>query len=381
MGNMDLIKSQLAEHGLTVEEWGGNVPVVPVSAMTGQGIDVLLDTITLHAEMLELQYDPTRNGVGVVLEVTKDSKQGVLTTILLLTGKLNVGDIIMVHNTYGKVKKMLDRTGKETKHVEGGDPVMILGLSDVPEAGRVAEVVANEREAQAKIAKIVEKERANQSDNSLAQLMSKIQSGDNVQLNVIVKADSFGSLEAVKYALQSITPPENLAIKIVHADVGNFGESDLALAQASSALMLGFNISLNAALVKKAEQLKLTMKNYDIIYEMTDYIELILKGMVVIEEKEVYIGKLNLLGIFYKKEKEMIIGGKVIDGEIRNGAFFRVTRGEGEEAEIYTQGRITSLKRDQENVDKVSVGHECGMKVKVGKKVVEGDILEFYVME
>lgn len=114
-----MIKGQLAEHGLTVEDWGGNVPVVHVSAMTGQGIDDLLDTITLHAEMLELQYDPTRNGVGVVLEVTKDSKQGVLTTILLLTGKLNVGDIIMVHNTYGKVKKMLDWTGKETKHVEG----------------------------------------------------------------------------------------------------------------------------------------------------------------------------------------------------------------------------------------------------------------------
>lgn len=331
--------------------------------------------------MLELKYNPTRNGVGVVLEVTKDSKQGVLTTLLLLTGKLNVGDIIMVHNTYGKVKKMLDRTGKETKHVEGGDPVMILGLSDVPEAGRVAEVVPNERDAQAKIAKIVEQERTTQGDNSLAQLVSKIQSGDTVQLNVIVKADSFGSLEAVKYALQSITPPENLAIKIVHADVGNFGESDLSLAQASNALMLGFNISLNASLVKKAEQLKLTMKNYDIIYEMTDYIDLILKGMIVIEEKEVYIGKLNLLGIFYKKEKEMIIGGKVIDGEIRNGAFFRVKRGEGEAEEIYTTGKVTSLKREQENVDKVAVGYECGMKIKVGKKVVEGDILEFYVME
>lgn len=144
----------------------------------------------------------------------------------------------MVHNTYGKVRKMLDWTGKETKHVEGGDPVMILGLSDVPEAGRVAEVVPNERDAQAKIAKIMEKENASQGDSSLAQLMSKIQSGDNVQLNVIVKADSFGSLEAVKYAIQSITPPENLAIKIVHADIGNFGESDLSLAQASSALML-----------------------------------------------------------------------------------------------------------------------------------------------
>ena len=135
--------------------------------------------------------------------------------------------------------------------------------------------------------------------------------------------------------------------------------------------MLGFNTSLNAGLLKKAEQLKLSMKNYDIIYEMTDYIENILKGMVVVEEKEVYLGKLNVLGVFYKKEKDMIIGGKVIDGEIRNGASFRIMRGEGEEAEIYTQGKVTSLKREQENVDKVAVGYECGMKVRVGKKISE----------
>lgn len=175
-GNIDNIKGQLAEHGLTPEDWGGNIPLVPVSAMTGQGVDELLETISLHAEMLELKYNPTRNGVGIVLEATKDSKQGVLSTILLLTGKLNVGDIVMIHNTYGKVRKMLDRTGKETKHVEGGDPVMILGLSDVPEPGRVAEVVNNEREAQNKISKILEKEKEKQDEGGLAQLMSKIQS-------------------------------------------------------------------------------------------------------------------------------------------------------------------------------------------------------------
>ncbi len=195
--------------------------------------------------------------------------------------------------------------------------------------------------------------------------MSKIQSGDTVQLNIIIKADSFGSLEAGKFALQSIVCPENLSIKIVHADVGNFGESDIALAQASQGLLLGFNISLNAGLLKKADQMKLTMKNFDIIYELTDYVEQVLKGMVVIEQKEVYIGKLNVLGIFYKKEKEMIIGGKVIDGEVRNGAQFKIMRGEGEEAEIFTTGKITSLKREQENVDRVAVGYECGMKVRV----------------
>lgn len=381
MGNMDNIKSQLAEHGLTPEEWGGNVPLVPVSSMTGQGIDDLLDTITLHSEILELKYNPNRNGVGIVLEATKDSKQWVLSTILLLTGKLNVGDIIMIHNTYGKVRKMLDWTGKETKHVEGGDPVMILGLSDIPEPGRVAEVVANERDAQNKIAKILELDKEKQAESWLAQLMSKIQSGDTAQLNIIIKADSFGSLEAAKHAIDNIVAPENLSIKIVHSDVGNFGESDLALGQASSALLLGFNITVKAGLVKKAEQLKLTLKNYDIIYEMIDYIEQILQGMIVIEEKEVYIGKLNVLGVFYKKEKEMIIGGKVIDGKIKNGASFRIYHGEGDEAEVYATGKITSLKRENDNVDEVAVGYECGMKVRVSKKITEGETLEFYVME
>lgn len=288
----------------------------------------------------------------------------------------------MIHNTYGKVRKMLDRTGKEVKAATGWDPVMILGMQAVPEPGRVAEVTDTERQAQQKIAIVLGKENAQKDASWLQTMISQIASGDVTNLNVIVKADSFGSLEAAKYALQTMEMPENINVKIIHSDIGTFWESDLALAQAANAMVFWFNVWIPASIAKKANQLKINIKTYEIIYEMIDYIDLVLKWMVVIEAKEVFLGRLNVLAIFYKKEKEMIIGGKVIEGEIRNWAELKIRRKwESGEDEIIGQGRITSLKRDQENVSKVAVWYECGMKVRVSKKVIEGDVLEFFVME
>lgn len=380
--NYEHIKTQMAEHGLTPEEWWGDVPIVPVSAFTGQGIDTLLEQVLLQSEMLELHYNPDRNAVGVVLEANKDTKQGILTTILVMTGTLEVGDIIMIHNTYGKVRKMLDWSGKEVKKVVWGDPVMILGMQELPEPGRIAEVVDTEQQARHKIATVQEKEKAQSDASWLQNMMAQIAAGDLTTLNIILKADSFGSLEAAKYALQTMEVPENITIKIVHSDVGVFGDSDLGLAQASWAMLFWFNIAIPASIIKKAEQMKLSIKTYDIIYEMTDYIDGVLKGMIKIEAKEVVLGKLQVLGVFFKKEKEMIIGGKVTEWEARNGAEFRMWRKwDSGELETIGQWRITSLKREQENVNKVTEWHECGMKVRISKKVLEGDILEFFVME
>lgn len=380
--NYESIKSQMAEHGLTPEDRWGDVPVIPVSAMSGQGIDSLLEQILLQAEMLELQYNPDRNAVGVVLEANKDTKQGILSTLLIMTWSLEVWDILMIHNTYGKVRKMLDWSGKEVKKVYWGDPVMILGMQEVPEPWRIAEVVDTEHQARQKIAIVLEKEKAQNDASGLQNMMAQIAAGDVTTLNIILKADSFWSLEAAKYALQSMEVPENITIKIVHSDVGVFGESDLALAHASNAMIFGFNISIPASISKKADQMKLSIKTYDIIYEMTDYIDGILKWMIKIEAKENIIGKLEVLGVFFKKEKEMIIGWKVIEWEARNGVEFRMWRkGDSSELEIIWQWRITSLKRDQENVSKVAEGYECGLKVRISKKVLEWDILEFYVME
>ncbi len=382
INNTESIKSQMAEHGLTPEDWGGDVPVMHVSSVTGQGIPELLEQIVLQSEMLELVYNPTRNAVGVVLEVTKNPKQGILTTILLMTGTLQVGNIIMIHNTYGKVRKMLDWTGKEIKTATWWDPVMILGMQDIPEPGRVAEVVATERIAQQKIEVVMDKEKSQKDSAGLQAMVSQMVAGEVSTLKLIIKSDSFGSLEAVKYALESMETPENITIKIIHSDVGTFGESDISLAHASDALILGFNVPIPASIFKKANQMKLVVKTYDIIYEMTDYIDGILKGMIVIEAKEVILGRLNILGIFYKKEKEMIIGGKVIEGKARNGAEFRIWRKvEWAEEEIIGQGKITSLKRDQDNVNEVNTWYECGMKVRISKKVLEWDTLEFFVME
>jgi len=372
----------MAEHGLTAEDWGGDVPVIPLSAMSGEGVNDLLDRILLQSEMLELAYNPNRNAVGVVLEVTKDPKQGVLTSLLLMSGTMKVGDIIMIHNTYGKVRKMTDWTGKDMKVAHGGDPVMILGMQDVPEPGRVAEVTDTERQAQDRISAVVEQEKSQKEGGGMQAMIAQMANGEMITtLNVIVKADSYGSLEAVKYSLASIPAPENMVVKIIHSDVGTFGEADIALAHAAGALILGFNVPIPASIIKKAQTMHVNIKTYDIIYEMNDYVDAVLKGMIVIEEKEVVIGKLTILAIFFKKEKEMIIGGKVSEGETRNGAMFRVWRKGETEEEVIAQGRITSLQRGQDNVDKVLVGHECGMKVRTSKKILEGDVLEFYVME
>lgn len=373
--NSEHIKSQLTEHGLVPEERWGDVPVVPVSSMTGQWLDLLMDTILLKAHELNLRYNPKREAVCVVLESHRDSKQGVTTTLLLLTWSLKVWDVLVIKNTYGRVRRMLDRKGKEMKIAYGGQPVLILGIPEVTEPGSIAEVVKNEKIASDRVSAF-KKETVHQT-HTLAGLMNKLTQGEHVQLNLILKADTRGSLEALKQAIGSASLPETVEIKVVHSDVGTFSESDLALAQASGALLLGFSIPLHASLKKRAELLQVQMKSFDIIYELIDYLHQLVQGMVIIEQKEVVIGQLKVLGIFYKKEKEMIIGGKVMQWKVRNGAMFRVLRGE----EILSTGTVTSLKRDQENVDEVSEGHECGMKVKVGKKIEENDILEFYVME
>lgn len=218
--------------------------------------------------------------------------------------------MLVIKNTYGRVRRMLDRKGKEMKIAYGGQPVLILGIPEVTEPGSIAEVVKNEKIASDRVSAF-KKETVHQT-HTLAGLMNKLTQGEHVQLNLILKADTRGSLEALKQAIGSASLPETVEIKVVHSDVGTFSESDLALAQASGALLLGFSIPLHASLKKRAELLQVQMKSFDIIYELIDYLHQLVQGMVIIEQKEVVIGQLKVLGIFYKKEKEMIIGGKVM---------------------------------------------------------------------
>ncbi len=378
--NMEQIKADVAKHGLTPEDWGGETPFVWVSSKTGQGIDLLLEYVLLQAEMLELKYNPDRQAVGVVVDAYKDPKQGVVASLIVLTGTLKNGDIIVAYNTYGKVRRMQNRLWKNAGKITGGEPVQILGFTELPEPGRIVEVVSNEKEAHQRIAFIKESEAKTTGDGALQQFLAQLKAGDQSkisELRLILKADGSSSLEALKQAVDGVSLPKNVTIKVVHSDVGHFGESDLSLAQASKALLLWFNISLNAVLKKKAESLKIEMKAFDIIYELTDYLTNLLLGMVEIEKEEVVVGKLEILGVFHTETREMTVGGIVKEGKVKNKLKFRVYRGE----DILTNGEILSLKRNKDEVKEVSAGEDCGMKVKIGKRIEVGDLLEFYEMQ
>ena len=378
--NMEQIKADVAKHGLTPEDWGGETPFVGVSSKTGQGIDVLLEYVLLQAEMLELKYNPERQAVWVVVDAYKDPKQGVVASLIVLTGTLKNGDIIVAYNTYGKVRRMQNWIWKNASKISGGEPVQILGFTELPEPGRIVEVVSNEKEANQRIAFIKENETKAKGDGALQQFLAQLKAGDQSkisELRLILKADGSSSLEALKQAVDGISLPKHVTIKVVHSDVGYFGESDLSLAQASRAILLWFNISMNAALKKKAESLKIEMKTFDIIYELTDYLTNLLLGMVEVEKEEVVVGKLEILWVFHTETREMTIWGMVKEGKVKNKLKFRVYRGE----DILTNGEILSLKRNKDEVKEVNAGEDCGMKVKMGKRLDIWDILEFYEMQ
>ena len=378
--NMEQIKADVAKYGLTPEDWGGETPFVGVSSKTGQGIDVLLEYVLLQAEMLELKYNPERQAVWVVVDAYKDPKQGVVASLIVLTGTLKNGDIIVAYNTYGKVRRMQNRIWKNASKISGGEPVQILGFTELPEPGRIVEVVSNEKEANQRIAFIKENETKAKGDGALQQFLAQLKAGDQSkisELRLILKADGSSSLEALKQAVDGISLPKHVTIKVVHSDVWYFGESDLSLAQASRAILLWFNISMNAALKKKAESLKIEMKTFDIIYELTDYLTNLLLGMVEVEKEEVVVGKLEILWVFHTETREMTIWGMVKEGKVKNKLKFRVYRGE----DILTNGEILSLKRNKDEVKEVNAGEDCGMKVKMGKRLDIWDILEFYEMQ
>ncbi|MCF7834658.1 translation initiation factor IF-2 [Candidatus Gracilibacteria bacterium] len=377
--NFEQIKSDIAKHGLTPEDRGGDVPVVGISSKTGQGIPDLLDNIVLQAEMLDLKFNPNRSAVGVVLDANKDPKQGVVASVIILTGSLKVGDILVAYNTYGKIKRMQNWKGQTISKAVGGDPIQILGFTEMPEPGRMVEVVKTEKEANQKVGIIQDSENKKTAESAVQEFLSGLQATDDKisELRLILKSDGSSSLEALKQAVNGIQLPEKVVIKIVHSDIGHFGDSDLALAQASKSLLLGFNLSMNALLKKKADNMKIAMKNFDIIYELTDYLTDLTKGMIQLEEHEVIIGSLEILGIFYTKGREMTIGGKVLEGKITGKAKFRLFRGD----EIITSGEIISLHKNKDQVKEILEGEECGLKVKISKRIEMGDKLEFFIIE
>ena len=379
--NREQILSDIAAQWLTPEEWWWDVPVIWVSSKTGEWIDKLLENILLQAEMLELKYNPNRSAVWVVLDSYKDAKQWVIASIIVLTWTLQVWNIIMAYNTYGKIKRMQNRKWISVQKAVWWEPVQILWFTELPEAWRIVEIVNNEKEAQHKVSVIQAQEASHKNEwavqEFLAQLKAWWANNKVSELRLILKAEWASSLEALQQAVQWLELPKNVTIKVIHSDVWQFTESDVSLGQVSKALLIWFNVAINSILKKKAEQQKVEIKSFDIIYELTDYLLNLLQWMVEVEKQEVTVGKLDVLWIFFTQSKEMTIGWMVIEWRVKNKLRFRVHRWE----DIICNWEILSLQRNKDQVKEVIEWEDCGMKVKTGKKIQEHDILEFYELQ
>lgn len=379
--NIEQIKTDLAANWVTPEDWWWETPIIPISSKTWQGINDLLDAILLQAEVLELKYNPDRSAIWVVLDANKDPKQWVITSMIVLTWTLKVWDVIVAYNTYWRVRRMQDWTWKIIRVAKWWDPVQILWITNLPEAGRMVEVVKNEKEAEHKISLIEAQESAKDNQSVLQDFISKLSANadewEKTELRLILKSDWSSSLSALKQAVEWVKVPDNVVIKVIHSDVWYFSDSDLSLAQASKALLLWFNIWVNAVLKKKAEQMKVEIKNFDIIYELTNYLTELTQWMIKYEEIEVTIWKLNVMWIFYTKWKEMTVGWKVIEWKAKNKCKFRILRWD----EIIANWEILSLHKNKDEVKEITEWDECGMKVKVWKKIEEWDVLEFWEMQ
>ncbi len=376
--NLENIKQDLAKYGLIPEDRWGDTPIIGISSKTWQGIPELLEAVLLQTEMLDLKYNPNRSAVWVIVDAHKDPKQWVVSTIIVMTGTLKIWDTIVAYNTTGKIRRMQNRKWQTITTATWWDPIQVLGITDLPDPGRIVEVVKNEKEAHEKISLIQEQVNKTAGDSVVKQFISQIQA--NVfwaELKLILKSDGSSSLEALQQAVAAIQLPKNVTMRVIQASVGHFTESDLSLAQASWALLLWFNISMNAILKKKADSMKIEMKNFDIIYELVDYLDKLLLGMVEIEQHEVMFAKLEVLWIFFTKNKDMTVWGKVIFGKLHGKPKFTVLRGE----DILCTGNVVSLHKNKDEVKEVGEGDQCGIKVTTGKKIEIWDVIEFFEMQ
>lgn len=378
--NIDRVKQEMTEYELIPVDWGGSTEFVPVSAKSGEGIENLLETILLTAEILELKANPNRNARGLVIEAELDKGRGPVATVLVQKGTLHVGDFISAGASHGKVRAMIDDKGRRVKEATPSTPVEILGLSDVPSAGEVFIVHENDKSAKsyAETYKAQHKEEMladTKTRMSLDDLFNQIQEGNLKELNLIVKADVQGSVEAVKQSLMKLTN-EEVVVKCIHGGVGAINESDVSLASASSAIIIGFNVRPDATAKAVAEREGVDVRLYKVIYQAIEDIEAAMKGMLdpIFEEK--VIGHAEVRQIFKASAIGNIAGSYVLDGEFQRGCKIRITR-EGEQ--IY-EGELASLKRFKDDVKEVKAGFECGLVFDGFDKMQELDIVEAYIM-
>ena len=378
--NIDRVKQELSEYELIPEDWGGSTIFVPVSAHTHEGIDTLLEMILLTAEVSELKENPNRAARGLIIEAELDKGKGPVATVLVQKGTLHVGDPVACGSSYGKVRAMMDDKGRRVKEAGPSTPVEILGLSDVPNAGEIFVACENDKEARNFAETFVSEGRERLLEEtkarmSLDDLFSQIQAGDLKELNIIVKADVQGSVEAVKQSLLKLSNDE-VVVKIIHGGVGAINESDVSLASASNAIIIGFNVRPDATAKATAEREGVDVRLYRVIYDAIADVEAAMKGMLdpIFEEK--VIGHAEVRQLFKASGVGTIAGSYVLDGTFQRGCSVRITR---EGTQIF-EGPLASLKRFKDDVKEVRAGYECGLVFEKFNDVHELDQVEAYIM-
>jgi len=374
------VNQQLAEIGLVPDEWDGDTIIVPISAKRQEGIEDLLEAILLVADNTDIRANPKGRVIGTVIEAEIDRSKGVLATLLIQNGTLNVGNIVVAGTAYGRLRAMFDHLGHQVQDAAPSAPVAVMGLNDVPVAGDLFQVVESDKHARAitrerkeNLKTDVEREK---SAVTLEQLFDKFQSGEVRELRLIIKADVQGSLEPIKSSLADLGTGD-ISINILHAETGNIGKNDVMLAAASKAVVIGFNVEADSAAQRLADTEGISIRLYNIIYRLIEDIERALKGMLEPEVKESIIGHAEVRAIFRITKIGNVAGCYVLDGELRRNALARVLRDD----EILFEGEVASLKHIQDDVTEVRKGFECGVTLKGFNDFDEGDIIECYVVE
>lgn len=378
--NPDRVKQELVEYELVPEDWGGDTICVPISALRGEGIDELLEMVLLVADMKELKANPDRNAKGTVVESYLDKGRGPVATVLVQNGTLHIGDFIVAGTAFGRVRAMLDYKGKKIKAADPSTPVEILGLSETPDGGDVFYVVENERMAKAVVAarkqKIKDEQSISRQSVSLDDLFNQINEGNIQDLNIIIKADVQGSVEAVKQSLVKLSN-EEVRVNVIHGAVGAVNESDVMLASASNAIIVGFNVRPTPGAMDSAHDKNVDVRLYRVIYQAIEEIEAAMKGMLAPEYREVVTGNAEVRQTFKVSGIGTIAGCYMKNGKIGRNSGVRIVR----DGIVIHEGELSSLKRFKDDVKEVAEGFECGMSFEKFNDIKEGDIIEAFIME
>ena len=377
--NSDFVKRQLAELGLVPDEWGGNTMIVPVSAKNKTGLEDLIEAILLVADSIEIKANPKGRLLGTVVEAQVDRAKGVVATLLVQNGSLEMGDIIVAGGVYGRLRALFDYRGKKIQKAGPSTPVQVMGFNDVPQVGEVFTRYFNERDARAavELRKIAAQQKAAAVPKAtLEELFSRVQAGEEKELRLILKADVQGSLEPIISSLKDLDTSE-IKVNVLHAEAGNVGEGDILLASASHAIVVGFNVQADPSARRLAEAEGVSIRMYEIIYRLMEDIEKALKGMLAPEYRENAMGRATVLAVFAVSKVGNIAGCRVVQGEIRRNGRIRVMRGENK----LFEGEIASLKIQRDDVREVRQGFECGIAVKNFSDVQVGDDLVCYTLE